>query len=363
MYTWDVPKTMWNKQRYCWQLQNHVWIQNFRRSNGKITMPGKSEYLFVVLWHGRSCQEMCGTILWVGKRNDTTTLQSIYSMPWRPSFQRRRIEIWRRIVKSMLSNCSEMFTLGTYWKTWYSMVSEKLARSITKWTKACDKRLNRLISYIHHTCEYKQYCHVRNTAKQCRLGLFQDSDFCRKSWGLKIYFRWNIVCIFGSPTFVPISWMCKKQTSVSHSSTEAEIMSLDAGSRMDGVAALTLWDLVIEVFHSVPNRRNVPRPRLCWRPWRFKINIMRNLVYFRKSNICSHKLDVQEANISVSQFYRIRNHFLRCRLKDRRYTRAWLWGSDRRSSSRKHVSEWSSTGWLVYISNAKENSWKDWWCE
>ena len=27
----------------------------------------------------------------------------------------------------------------------------KFARSITEWTKACDKRLNRLISYIHHT--------------------------------------------------------------------------------------------------------------------------------------------------------------------------------------------------------------------
>ena len=53
----------------------------------------------------------------------------------------------------------------------------KLARSITKWTKACDKRLNRLISKIHHTCKYRQYCHVGNTAKQCRLGLFQDSDF------------------------------------------------------------------------------------------------------------------------------------------------------------------------------------------
>ena len=39
-----------------------------------------------------------------------------------------------------------------------------------------DKRLSRLISYIHHTCEYKQYCSVGNTAKQCRLGLFQDSD-------------------------------------------------------------------------------------------------------------------------------------------------------------------------------------------
>ena len=53
----------------------------------------------------------------------------------------------------------------------------KLARSITKWTKACDKRLNRLISQIHHTCECKQYCHVGNTDKQCRLGLFQDFDF------------------------------------------------------------------------------------------------------------------------------------------------------------------------------------------
>ena len=27
-------------------------------------------------------------------------------------------------------------------------------------------------------------------------------------------------CIVGSHMFVPISWMCKKQTSVSHSSTE-----------------------------------------------------------------------------------------------------------------------------------------------
>ena len=42
-----------------------------------------------------------------------------------------------------------MLVLGKNWKTRYSMVSEqKLPRSITKWTKACNKRLNRLISYI-----------------------------------------------------------------------------------------------------------------------------------------------------------------------------------------------------------------------
>ena len=42
-----------------------------------------------------------------------------------PPLQRKRIEIRGRIVKSMLSNCSEMLILGTYWKTWYSLVIEQ----------------------------------------------------------------------------------------------------------------------------------------------------------------------------------------------------------------------------------------------
>ena len=92
----------------------------------------------------------------------------------------------------------------------------KLARSITKWTKACDKRLNRLISKIHHTCEYRQYCHVGNTAEQCRLGLFQDFDFAGDLEDSKST-SGGTLCIFGSHTFVPTMWMCKKQTTVSHS--------------------------------------------------------------------------------------------------------------------------------------------------
>ena len=43
------------------------------------------------------------------------------------------------------------------------------------------------------------------------------------------------------------SWMCKKQTSVSHSSTESQIISLDAGLRLDGIPALDLWDLIVFV--------------------------------------------------------------------------------------------------------------------
>ena len=42
--------------------------------------------------------------------------------------------------------------------------------------------------------------------------------------------------------------VCKKQTSVSHSSTESEIISLDAELRLDGIIALDLWDLIVSVF-------------------------------------------------------------------------------------------------------------------
>ena len=58
---------------------------------------------------------------------------------------------------------------------------------------------------------------------------------------------------------------------------------------MDGISALDLWDLVIEVLHSSQK-------------W--------SLLYTRKSNICSHKLDVQEGNVSVSQFHRIGKCFI-----------------------------------------------------
>ena len=59
------------------------------------------------------------------------------------------------------------------------------------------------------------------------------------------------MCVLGSHTFVPISWMCKKQKSVSRSSTESEIISLDTGLRLDGLPALELWDLIVSVLGNV----------------------------------------------------------------------------------------------------------------
>ena len=73
--------------------------------------------------------------------------------------------------------------------------ANKLARAVTKWTRACDRRLACLISYIHNTSDHRQYCHVGNTAQHCRLGLFQDSDFAgdledsKSTSGYSLYLR------------------------------------------------------------------------------------------------------------------------------------------------------------------------------
>ena len=95
---------------------------------------------------------------------------------------------------------------------------------------ACDKRLARLISNIHHTNNHRQYCLVGNTAQHCRLGY----------------------------------------------STRLEI-----------------------------NLGEV------------------NLICIRKANICSHQLDVQEANVSVSRFHRIGSCFFGCLFANGWYLDLW----------------------------------------
>ena len=48
--------------------------------------------------------------------------------------------------------------------------------------------------------------------------------------------------------------MCKKQTAFSHSSTESEIVSLDAGLRLDVLLAIELWDLIVSVVGNISFR-------------------------------------------------------------------------------------------------------------
>ena len=218
----------------------------------------------MVLWYGGSCKEMCGAILWVGKQDDSTTLQSIYSMHRWPSLQRGRNAIRGRIVISMLTNCSK----NVY--TWHELDRpdilwsvNKLARSITKWTKACDKRLNRLNSKIHHTCEYRQYCYVGNTAKQCRLGLFQDSDFAGDLEDSKIHFWRNIVHFL--KVIHLFQWVGCVRNKLQFRTVQQNQKSFPWMQDWDwtGFSALDLWDLIVSVLGNTIQTHDRPGATRC----------------------------------------------------------------------------------------------------
>ena len=120
-------KKVSDKQGYCGYLQKYVRIKDFCLSYGKTISfreIGCEKFLMIV-WHGRSCKEVRGKILRTGEQNNSTPTLSRHTVPWRPPIQRRRIEIRGRIVKNMLSNCSEMPFHGSYWETWYSLVCEQ----------------------------------------------------------------------------------------------------------------------------------------------------------------------------------------------------------------------------------------------
>ena len=122
-----------------------------------------------------------------------------------------------------------------------------LAREVTRWTVACDRRLLRLIQYMHQTVEHSQVCFVGDSPSDCWLTLFSDASFAGDLRDSKST-SGGFLCLVGPNTFVPITWICKKQVAVSHSTAEAEVISLDAGMRLEGIPALTFWSLVIDVF-------------------------------------------------------------------------------------------------------------------
>ena len=118
-------KTMWNKQRYCGQLQSHVWIENFS---------GGEQKSFHTL---RIFVSLHGLVIWrVMQRNvwrrhwelANKTTQQLYKVStpciFDHHFKEEEMKSVGEMVTSMLSNCSKMLKLGTNWKSWYSMVSD-----------------------------------------------------------------------------------------------------------------------------------------------------------------------------------------------------------------------------------------------
>ena len=84
-----------------------------------------------------------------------------------------------------------------------------LAKRVTKWSTACDRRLHRLMCYINATADLCLYAHVGDDLTQCRLALYCDADFAgdksdsRSTSGV-------FLAVVGPKTFFPTTAVSKK---------------------------------------------------------------------------------------------------------------------------------------------------------
>ncbi|CAE7029195.1 GIP [Symbiodinium natans] len=103
-----------------------------------------------------------------------------------------------------------------------------LTRRVTCWSIADDKRLFRLMCYLHSTPELSITHTMGDEPENLKLSLYTDADHAsdvehaHSTSGM-------ILCIEGEHSFWPLCWASKKQTATSRSTTEAEIISLSPG--------------------------------------------------------------------------------------------------------------------------------------
>ncbi len=135
-----------------------------------------------------------------------------------------------------------------------------LAREVTKWTVACDKRLLKFISYIKITEHYVQHCFIGDAPENCWIAMFCDASFAGYLRDSKST-TGAYVCLVGENTFMPLTWICKKQGAVSHSSTEAEIIVLEGALRMEGLPCLAFWNIVLTTLKRCETAEATTKPK------------------------------------------------------------------------------------------------------
>ena len=128
---------------------NMLWTITARLSAGgieKLPFPSKSSYLFMwsydMAGHEKKCVERYCELA-----NKTTQQLYKVSTPYIDDHHFKEEEMksvgeLSQVCSQIVLKCSNVARIGRLDILWSV---NKLARSITKWTKACDKRLNRLI--------------------------------------------------------------------------------------------------------------------------------------------------------------------------------------------------------------------------
>ena len=102
----------------------------------------------------------------------------------------------------------------------------------------------RIIQFLLGAREWRQIGFIGDDFSELKLGLFTDSDFAGDRSDMKST-SGVFLALYGLHSFFPLGSVSKKQTCVSHSSVEAELVSCDFGVRAVGIPALDLWQTIL----------------------------------------------------------------------------------------------------------------------
>ena len=200
--------------------------------------------------HARKCVRR---YLRAGKQESGAVEQSFKSLSGWPSIQAGRTWISWRIITGSLTNCMEILVC-----TWHDLEDQTLCGRSTDLRVRSQNRLRHAThdwndwfrTFITNEC--RQFCHVGNTAQHCRLGFIFKTQTLLATFKTQHLLLWESNVSSEAEHLSP-SVGCVRNKHQYPTVLQSEIVSLDAGLRMDGLLALELWDTVIEVLRSTIN--------------------------------------------------------------------------------------------------------------
>ncbi len=203
-----------------------------------------------------------------------------------------------------------------------------IARQVSKWTIACDKRLLRLMSYIYHTLDHSLESFVGDDPALCRPVVYSDADFAGDLNTAKST-SGAYVAIAGPNTFAPVTAICKKQTCVSHSSTESEIVAAELAVRTEGLQILTFWNTVTKLFSEQQLVRDPhakrPRPAaLDVNPHAEEFDAGKYFAYTQADKLCTDLIVVEDNEAVIKLVRKARSMALRHLPRTHRIDLHWL---------------------------------------
>ena len=103
----------------------------------------------------------------------------------------------------------------------------------------CDIALHRLVAYIHHSKESFLEGFIGDDFSECQLWLFADADHAGEHNSKST--TGSAIILVGPHTYYPLNAFSKKQSVISISSTEAEVVAASHALRAEGIPMLALF--------------------------------------------------------------------------------------------------------------------------